>query len=140
MRRVSLLAVGVVLVAAAWASGQSLPGGAGGAGIPQPPLLRLIGFVGSAPAGMKTLGPITLGIDRSVKTLDLTEVQMLNGPLTEGRAALRQSELYNPNLELIGDRGLLRRISAAADHTKLTLFGYLRSSGRRLLVVQVNAS
>src|SRR5512136_2903381 len=70
----------------------------GSAGVPQPLLLRISGFVGRAPQGTPSLGSLTLGVDHRVVTLDLSGVQTLNGPLTEGPAALRQYDLYTPNL------------------------------------------
>lgn len=106
------------------------------AGIPQPILLRLTGFIDSAPQGERTLGTVTLGADRTVTTLELSAVQTLNGPLTEGPSALRQVEQYRPNLLLIGDQTLLESIRAAPPHTKITVFGYIRGP-HRLIVVDV---
>ena len=112
----------------------------GGTGLPQPTLLRLTGFIGSAPPGAKpTLGRITLGLDHIVTTLDLSGVQPLNGPLTEGRAALRQFDLYSPNILLVGDRALLGSIGAAPLHSKIAMWGYVMPGARRLLVVAVHA-
>ncbi len=111
-----------------------------GAGTPQPTLLRLIGFVGSAPDGVETLGSVTVRVDHTMATLALAEVQMLNGPLTEGRAALRQTELYTPNLVLIGSRVLLTNIREAPEHARITVFGYLSGNARRLFVVEVQRS
>jgi hypothetical protein len=110
-----------------------------GVGTLQPILIRVTGFVNHAPEGVTTLGPLTLGVDHKVETLALTGVQVLNGPLTEGPAALRQYWLYDPNLLLIGNSGLLKEISAAPAQTKLTLCAYLEGSNR-MLVVEVNRS
>ena len=104
--------------------------------VPEPILLRFTGFVASAPEGEKTLGTLTLGIDHAVTTVELAAVQMLNGPLTEGPAALRAFELYNPNLLCVGSRKLLDSIRAAPPRRQITVFGYLRGP-RRLLVVEV---
>ena len=109
-----------------------------GAGVSQPTLLRLTVFVGTAPPGERTLGPITLGIDHTVATFEIAAVQTVGGSLTEGRAALRHVELYRPNLLLVGDLALLRSISEAPPHTKLTVFGYFSGNSRRLIVVQVD--
>ena len=111
--------------------------GAGG-GAPQPILLRLTGFIGSAPAGVQTLGRITFGVDHTVVTFDLSAVQMLNGPLTEGLSALRQLDLYRPNLLLIGEPAILAEIKRAPRDSKLTLFGYEISGSQRWLVVEVD--
>lgn len=111
-----------------------------GAGIPQPILVRITGFVHSAPAGETTLGPLTLGVDHQTKTLALTAVQMLNGPLTEGPAALRQYWLYHPNILLVGNAELLRAVRSAPAHRKLTLFAYILSGTQRMLLVQVDPS
>jgi hypothetical protein len=108
-----------------------------GVGLPQPTLLRLTGFVRRGPEGAKTLGPITLGIGHTVLRFDLTAVQTLNGPLTEGRAALQQYDLYHPNLLLVGAPRLLREIRTAPPQTKLTVFGYVHAGAWRLLVVAV---
>jgi hypothetical protein len=110
-----------------------------GAGVPQPPLLRLTGFVGSAPDGVTTLGSVTLGFDQTVATLALAEVQTLNGSLTEGLSALRQYDLYSPNMLLVGDRALLQRISDAPPRARITLYGYVRGTDR-LFVVEVQTS
>jgi len=109
-----------------------------GAGVAQPTFLRLSGYVGGAPPDAKTLGTVTLGIDRTVVKLDLTAVQSAGGSLTEGRAALRQTELYNPNLLLVGPPAVLQTISTAPPHTQLTIFGYLNGNSQRLMVVQVD--
>lgn len=109
-----------------------------GAGPPQPVLLRISGFVGRAPTGVPTLGTFTLGVQNSVVTLELSSVQTLNGPLTEGPAALRQFALYDPNLLVVGDRGILRRLTDAVSQTQITLFGYVHQGARRMLVVQVD--
>jgi hypothetical protein len=101
----------VALVLALTAGTASASDLSSGLGLPQPTLLRLTGFVGGAPQGAATIGTVTLGLDHTVATLDLSEVQTLNGPLTEGRSALRQFDLYSPNILLIGDRTLLRGIS-----------------------------
>ncbi|HXQ24443.1 MAG TPA: hypothetical protein VN812_22360 [Candidatus Acidoferrales bacterium] len=113
----------------------------GGAGLPQPTLLRLTGFIGSAPQGTPTtLGAVTLGLDHTVTKLDLCDVQTLNGPLTEGRAALRQFDLYSPNILLVGDRALIAGISAAPAHSKISVWGYVMPGARRLLVVDVQSA
>ncbi len=111
-----------------------------GAGIPEPILIRITGYVHTAPSGETTLGPFTLGIDHQIQTLALTAVQMLNGPLTEGPAALRQYWLYHPNILLVGDPELLRAIRSAPPQTKVTLFAYILSGTQRMLVVQVDRS
>lgn len=108
-----------------------------GAGVLQPLLLRISGFTGGAPAGTPTLGTFTLGVDKTVVTLDLSGVQTLNGPLTEGPAALRQFDLYTPNLLLVGERAVLRSLTDAAPHTPITLFGYVHPGARRMFVVQI---
>jgi hypothetical protein len=112
-------------------------GGHSGVGNLQPTLIRVTGFVSAAPQGVTTLGPLTLGVGHQVKTLALTAVQVLNGPLTEGPAALRHYWLYQPNVLLIGNAGLLREISSAPAQTKLTLFAYVEGSNR-MLVVEVD--
>lgn len=61
------------------------------AGVLEPLLLRITGFVGGAPDAIPTLGRFVLGIATTVITLDLSAVQTLNGPLTEGTAALRHA-------------------------------------------------
>ncbi len=111
-----------------------------GVGASRPILLRLRGFVGSAPQGVATLRPFTLGIDSTVITLDLADVQTLTGPLTAGRAALHQFDLFNPNLLLVGERALLQHIRGTPPHTQITIFGYVRQGARRLLVVRVEAA
>ena len=110
-----------------------------GAGVLQPLLFRISGFVGGAPPGIPTLGPFTFGVDHSVVALDLSGVQTLNGPLTEGPAALRQFDLYSPNLLLVGEQDVLRNLTEAAQHTEVTLFGYVHPGARRMFVVQVDA-
>jgi hypothetical protein len=107
-----------------------------GVGTLQPTLIRVTGFVSEAPEGVTTLGPLTLGVGPEVKTLALTGVQVLNGPLTEGPAALRHYWLYDPNVLLIGNSRLMEEIRSAPAETKLTLFAYLEGSNR-MLVVQV---
>lgn len=109
-----------------------------GAGFPLPLLVRITAFVDTAPPGEQTLGPLTVGVDHQVKTLALIAVQMLNGPLTEGRAALRQQSLYHPNFLLIGNPELLQQIRSAPAQSKLTLFGYFRPGSTRMLVVEVD--
>jgi len=109
----------------------------GGAGPPMPILLRISGFVSSAPAGSQLLGPLTLGVDQAIVTLQLTGVQTLNGPLTEGRAALRQFDLYSPNLLLVGDPKLLAMVRQAPPGTQLTIFGYHHGGDRRLILSNV---
>lgn len=131
------LIVAAVLALVGTATAQGIHPGPG-AGIPQPILIRISGFIGNAPGGTTTLGPLTLGVHDQVVTVELTEVQMLNGPLTEGRSALRQSDQYNPNLLVVGDPALLRQLSTAPVQSKLTLFGYLRGGDRQLLLVQVD--
>ena len=111
-----------------------------GAGVLQPLLMRISGFVDSAPAGAPSLGPFTLGVDDTVVLLDLSAVQTLNGPLTEGPAALRQFDLYNPNLLVVGDPGILRNLTGASPHTQVTLFGYVHPGARRMFVVEVDAA
>jgi len=111
-----------------------------GAGVPQPTLLRITGFIGSAPEGVSTLGPVTLGLGNTVATLDVVDVQLLNGPLTEGRSALRHVELYTPNLRLVGAAAVLDGIRQAAPQAKITVFGYLNNGARRLIVVEVHAA
>ena len=111
-----------------------------GAGAPQPMLLRISGFVGGAPRGTPSLGSFTLGVDDKVIPLDLSGVQTLNGPLTEGPAALRQFDLYHPNLLLVGNPDILRKLADAAPHAQITLFGYLHQGARRMFVVQVDAA
>ena len=70
-------------------------------------------------------------------TLDLSAVQTLNGPLTEGPAALRQFDLFSPNLLLVGEPAILRSLADATPHAQVTLFGYLHQGARRMFVVQV---
>ena len=124
------------MVASAPAAAQHL---SSGAGVPQPMLLRISGFVGGAPRGELSLGTFTLGFDDRVIALDLSAVQTLNGPLTEGPAALRQFDLYSPNLLLVGDPDILRKLADAAPHAQITLFGYLHQGARRMFVVQIDA-
>lgn len=129
---------GAFLLATGTAAAQGLHIGPG-AGALQHVLVRVTGFVKDAPNGVATLGSLTLGVGHKVETLALTGVQVLNGPLTEGPAALRQYWLYNPNLLLIGNSRLLEEISSAPTQTKLTLFAYLEGSNR-MLVVKVDRS
>jgi hypothetical protein len=110
-----------------------------GVGNLQPTLIRVTGFVNNAPEGVTTLGPLTFGVGRKVETLQLTGVQTLNGPLTEGPAALRHYWLYEPNVLLIGNAGLLKEISSALPQTKLTLFAYVEGSNS-MVVVEVDRS
>jgi hypothetical protein len=110
-----------------------------GVGLAEPPLLRLTGFVGSAPQGTRTFGRETFGVGSRVVTLELTAVQTLNASLTEGPAALRQFDLYTPNLELIGEPSLLERVREAPEHSQITLWGYVMTGAQRLLLVQVDA-
>lgn len=110
------------------------------AGVLGPLLLRITGFVGRVPDGIPTLGTFTVSVDSTVVTLDLSAVQTLNGPLTEGPAALRQFDLFTPNLLVVGDRGLLRQLAAAAPHTQITVFGYVHPGARRMFVVQVETA
>ena len=112
----------------------------GSAGVPQPLLLRISGFVGGAPQGTPSLGSFTLGVDHRVVTLDLSAVQTLNGPLTEGPAALRQYDLYTPNLLLVGDSNLLRQLTDAMPHAPITLFGYVHPGARRMFVVHIETT
>jgi hypothetical protein len=112
----------------------------GSAGVPQPLLLRISGFVGRAPQGTPSLGSFTVGVDHQVITLDLSAVQTLNGPLTEGPAALRQYDLYTPNLLLVGNSNLLRSLTDAMPHTLITLFGYVHPGARRMLVVHIETA
>jgi hypothetical protein len=107
------------------------------AGVFGPLLLRITGFVGAAPDGTATLGRFTVDVDTTVVTLDLSAVQTLNGPLTEGPAALRQFDLFTPNLLVVGERGLLQQLTDALPHTQITLFGYVHPGARRMFVVQV---
>ena len=111
-----------------------------GVGLAEPPLLRLSGFVGSAPQGIRTLGTETFGVRSQIMTLELTAVQILNASLTEGPAALRQFDLYTPNLELIGEPALLERVRTAPGQTEITLWGYVMTGALRLLLVQVDAA
>jgi hypothetical protein len=134
MRSVLLAALALLLARAAGAFDFGP-----GAGIAEPPLLRLTGFVASAPQGTRTLGTETFGVGSTVVTLQLTAVQTLNASLTEGPAALRQFDLYTPNLELIGEPSLLERVREAPEQTKITLWGYVMTGAQRLLVVQVEA-
>jgi hypothetical protein len=110
-----------------------------GVGNLQHTLIRVTGFVNNAPEEVTTLGSLSLGVDHKVETLALTGVQTLNGPLTEGPAALRQYWLYEPNVLLIGNVGLLKEISSAPAQTKLTLFAYVEGSNS-MLVVAVDRS
>jgi len=126
-----------IMVASVPAAAQHL---SSGAGVPQPLLLRISGFVGGAPRGTLSLGTFTFGFDDRVIALDLSGVQTLNGPLTEGPAALRQFDLYSPNLLLVGDPDILRKLADAAPHAQITLFGYLHQGARRMFVVQVDAA
>jgi hypothetical protein len=107
------------------------------AGVLEPLLLRVTGFVGGAPDGTPTLGTFTVGVDTTVVTLDLSAVQTLNGPLTEGPAALRQFDLFTPNVLVVGERSLLQQLTDALPHTQITLFGYVHPGARRMFVVQV---
>ncbi|MFQ5667129.1 MAG: hypothetical protein ACE5I7_11935 [Candidatus Binatia bacterium] len=109
-----------------------------GAGVPQPKLLRLTCYVGSAPQGVSTLGSMTLGVGHAVVRVDVAAVQMLNGSHTEGRAVLRYFDLFTPTLRLVGDRALLQTVIEARRRTALTLFGYVTAGARRLFVVQVH--
>jgi hypothetical protein len=111
-----------------------------GAGVPQPLLLRISGFVDGAPEGTLSLGPFALGVGQAVVTLDLSGVQTLNGPLTEGPAALRQFELYTPNLLVVGEPKVLRSLMDAVPHAQITLFGYVHQGARRMFVVDVQAA
>jgi len=137
MTRLVITAAALAILAAETpaAEGHQVPG----VGTLQTILIRVTGFVNGAPPGVTTLGPLTLGVDHKVETLELTAVQIINGPLTEGPAALRQYWLYNPNLLLIGNSGLLKEISSAPTQTKLTLFAYLEGSNS-MLVVEVDRS
>ena len=126
-----------MILASAPATAQHL---SSGAGVPQPMLLRISGFVGGAPQGALSLGTFTFGVDDKVVAVDLSAVQTLNGPLTEGPAALRQFDLYSPNLLLIGEPDVLRNLTDAAPHAQVTLFGYLHQGARRMFVVQVDAA
>jgi len=112
----------------------------GGAGVPQPLLLRISGFIDRAPQGTPSLGSFTLGVGQHVVTLDLSGVQTLNGPLTEGPAALRQYDLYTPNLLLVGSSAMLRNLTDAMPHTPITLFGYVHPGARRMLVVHIETA
>jgi hypothetical protein len=138
MTRLVITAAALAMLAAATPAAEGLHIGPG-AGTLQPTLIRVTGFVKDAPNGVATLGSLTLGVGHKVETMALTEVQILNGPLTEGPAALRQYWLYNPNLLLIGNSRLLEEISSAPTQTKLTLFAYLECSNR-MLVVKVDRS
>ena len=129
-----LAALALALVLATPAS--ALQFGAG-AGVAQPLLLRISGFVGGAPQSVPTLGRFTLGVGKAIVTLDLSAVQTLNGPLTEGPAALQLFDLYTPNLVAVGEEAVLRGLTGAPLHTQITLFGYIRAGARRMYVVQV---
>lgn len=133
--------VGLTTLASVLAGMPAAAGNLGaGPAVLQPLLLRISGFAGGAPAGITTLGTFTFGVDNQVVTLDLSAVQTLNGPLTEGPAALRDFELYSPNLLIVGDPALLRRFADAPPHTQITLFGYVRSGARRMYVVQMETA
>jgi hypothetical protein len=133
--------VGLAILASLLAWMPAAAGNLGsGAVVLQPLLLRISGFAGSAPAGIPTLGTFTFGVGNKVVTLDLSAVQTLNGPLTEGPAALRDFELYTPNLLVVGDPALLRSLSDAAPHTQITLFGYVHTGARRMYVVQMETA
>ena len=97
-------------------------------------LLRIRGYVGNAPADARVLGPLTVGIDSKRLTLQLTDVQMLNGPVTEGRSVLRAFELYDPNLLFVGDPQLVDQVREAPPGAYLTIFGYIVGEQRMLLV------
>lgn len=135
MTRLVITAAALAMLAAQTSAADGLHG----PGTLQPTLIRVTGFVKDAPNGVATLGSLTLGVGHKVETMALTGVQILNGPLTEGPAALRQYWLYNPNLLLIGNSRLLEEISSAPTQTKLTLFAYLEGSNR-MLVVKVDRS
>ncbi len=111
-----------------------------GAGVLAPLLMRISGFVDGAPAHAQSLGAFTLGVDDTVVELELSAVQTLNGPLTEGPAALRQFDLFNPNLLVVGDSEILRKLTDAPPHTQVTLFGYVHPGARRMFVVEVDAA
>jgi hypothetical protein len=117
-------------------AGQVSGGPVGGVGEPKQILLELAGFKTSAPPEAKTYGQVTLGHDRATTTLVLTRVQMRNGPVTEGPAALRAYDLYTPNLLLVGDPGLVAQVASAPEQAELTLLGYL-SGSRHLILVEV---
>lgn len=103
-----------------------------------PDLIQITGFVTTAPLGIDTIGSLTLGLPDGVTTLMLERVQLRNNSLTEGRAALRGVELFNPNLRVVGEASLLQAIRQATPQSELVLFGYLNSGSRRLHIVEVH--
>jgi hypothetical protein len=108
-----------------------------GVGLQPPTLIQLTGYVGTAPAHADTIGSVTLGLPQGVAKLVLSHVQIRNSSLIEGMAALRGVELYNPNLQAVGNRALLHAISNAAPQTRLTVYGYLEGGSHQLIVVAV---
>jgi hypothetical protein len=137
MIRLVITAAALAMLAAQTSAAGGLNGPA--TGTLQRTLIRVTGFVSHAPQGVTTLGPLTLGVGHKVQTLQLTGVQTLNAPSTEGPAALRHYWLYNPNILLIGDSRLMKEIRSAHAETKLTLFAYVEGSNR-MLVVEVDRS
>lgn len=135
MNRPAMLTTAMLLMAAlshapVWAIGGSLVGS-------QAYLLRLRGYVGSAPTDARVLGPLTIGVDSKTLTLQLTEVQTLNGPVSEGISVLRAFDLYDPNLLFIGDAKLTDQVRQAATGAYLTVYGHVVGE-QRLLLVEVD--
>ncbi len=134
--------VGLALVLLAAFPVASLGGypGVGGGGSPQPLLLRLTGFVGEPPTNADPMARVTLGIgQRTVVTMALTAIQIMNGPLTEGPAALEPFVLYEPNLLLVGDPALLVRLQTWSPNVPAVVYGYLRGGSRRMVIVAVDS-
>lgn len=104
------------------------------AGRTQTYLLRLRGYVGNAPSDARVLGSLTVGIDSKGLTLQLTDVQTLNGPVAEGMSVLRPFALHDPNLVFIGEPKLVGQVAEAPVGTYLTIYGYIVSEQRMLLV------
>jgi hypothetical protein len=134
MRSITPIAALVALLASTPVAATSV---GSNAGVLAPLLLRITGFVEGPPSGTPTLGTFTVGVDAAVIRLELSAVQTLNGPLTEGPAALRQFDLFTPNLLVVGDPGVLQQLIDAVPHTQITLFGYVHPGARRMFVVQV---
>ncbi len=132
MKRCALL-MAAILVTAVLSQGtaRAISGAVGKA---QTYLLRLRGYVGNAPGDVRVLGALTVGVDAQKLTLQLTEVQTLNGPVTEGRSVLRAFDLYDPNLLFVGDAKLIEQVRQAPVGAYLTVYGYIVGEQRMLLV------
>lgn len=103
----------------------------------QPVQLRIEGFFGAAPEGVRPMRTVEVRVGRDV-TRRLAIRRLVNlGSGVLGATILDEASRFRPSFRFTGDRALLARLEGAPDGRPVTITGNL-TSGRNVLLARVD--